>query len=587
MDQPTIYKNQSSPGLYYIESANYFPLRGNGWYLFPTVDYCLKNNIIQKSDIKYVVLSSLSIQPDHYNEFVDYLYSNVEEAKLSVNAMIGNFKPKPRESWRSRCIVETANEAYNYFLNYKGAFIDYRQIANKDYYQVYETSMTTKEETEAVIYQQILESEAIELHKMKTLIEANNGICLDLNTDCISCIFPNNVFPFELENENIKGYYYDKEKKFHKYKLEEKKTRLECPKLANYKRNDKYDHKAQPWNIINDVENNDFTPLINQILDSKKSCNIDGRAGTGKSTFIKMLQSEMKNRGITFRSLAPTNKSARIINGQTIHKFVISSSRKSMTDAKIDYIFIDEISMVQESFYKFFIIMKRLRPELKFIIAGDFEQLLPVNDRVDCDYKTSPALHELADGNRLQLSKCRRADDILYNLCNPKNIPMLKKSQFTKSNDELYMNNLAFTNRKRIEINKKMMDLYINEHNVKPLLIKAKKNDEHSQDVKLIKGMPIIARCTRDKLGILNNEMFTIESIDEEHIEITNDEQTLKIEINEFSNLFYVAFCITVHKSQGCTFNTKYQIHQWELFDYRLKYVALSRSSNIDYIHIA
>ena len=62
MDRPIKYKNQTEPGLYYVESKSYFPLRGNGWYYYPMIDYCLSNNIIKKSDIKFVVTSSLSVK---------------------------------------------------------------------------------------------------------------------------------------------------------------------------------------------------------------------------------------------------------------------------------------------------------------------------------------------------------------------------------------------------------------------------------------------------------------------------------------------------------------------------------------------
>ena len=49
--------------------------------------------------------------------------------------------------------------------------------------------MTEKDETESAIYNQILQSEAIELHKLGQIIKANGGTILDLNTDCISCVF--------------------------------------------------------------------------------------------------------------------------------------------------------------------------------------------------------------------------------------------------------------------------------------------------------------------------------------------------------------------------------------------------------------
>ena len=47
-----------------------------------------------------------------------------------------------------------------------------------------------------------------------------------------------------------------------------------------------------------------------------------------------------------------------------------------------EYSFVDEISMVKEIFYKFFVMIQRIKPNIKFIIAGDFNQLPPINDRI-------------------------------------------------------------------------------------------------------------------------------------------------------------------------------------------------------------
>ena len=611
MDKPVMYNGQTQSGLYYVETSQYFPFRGFGWYYYPLIKYGLENNLISESDIKYVIISSLEVPANYYNDFIDYLYSNVEEAKLSVNAMIGNFKPKPREQWKSELISDNSSEAFYWYLKLKGSFIDVRNINGKNYYQIYSSSTITRQETESPIYNQILELEAIELHRLKMLIESKGGYCLDLNTDCISCVFKKDILPFEMIDDtiNLKGYYYDNEGLIPKYKLEFKDKRLECPKMENYKRILKYEIREQDWTIQNDIQSNDFKILVDQILDSKKSINIDGRAGTGKSTLINMLQAEMKLRGISFKTLAPTNKAARVIHGQTIHKFLLAnSSRKVMDCFKYDYIFVDEISMIHELFYKFFITLKRVRPELKFIIAGDFLQLLPVNDRLDCDYKTSPALYELCDGQRLQLAKCRRANDLLFKLTDPINIPNLKKSDFNKADpNKLYTTNLCFTNDTRKKVNTIMMDRFINikiqetnQESLKklaskkspiplpvPIILKALEKDEIGQDVKLMKGMPIIARKTTDKYDIMNNEIFNIFDIDEDTFTIIlADNSKIEIDIKEFQQLFNIAFCMTIHKSQGQTINHNYNIYEWSKLDDRLKYVALSRSTDIKHIHI-
>ena len=82
------------PGLYYVESDNYIPLRGNGWYYHNMIWYCLENNIIKLDDIKFVIKSSLSLPRNYYNKFIDYCYKNIKDySKLAINSMIGNFKP--------------------------------------------------------------------------------------------------------------------------------------------------------------------------------------------------------------------------------------------------------------------------------------------------------------------------------------------------------------------------------------------------------------------------------------------------------------------------------------------------------------
>ncbi len=52
-------------------------------------------------------------------------------------------------------------------------------------------------------------------------------------------------------------------------------------------------------NITDDGGSNNFSFIVNDILNSKQSINIDGRAGTGKSTFIKELQKEMDDRKLS------------------------------------------------------------------------------------------------------------------------------------------------------------------------------------------------------------------------------------------------------------------------------------------------
>ena len=124
--------------VYYIETESFLPLRGNGWYSLPMVEYCISNCIINEQNIKYALYSSLSIPYNYYNEFIDFVYSSVaDNSKLTINMMIGMFKPKPREKWNSILITQEANIAFHHFLDKNGSFIDSRLIGDEYYYQVY------------------------------------------------------------------------------------------------------------------------------------------------------------------------------------------------------------------------------------------------------------------------------------------------------------------------------------------------------------------------------------------------------------------------------------------------------------------
>jgi hypothetical protein len=224
IDEPVFYKGEKKTGLYFVMTTNYLPMRGNGWYSLPMVMYCLENKLIKESDIRYALYSSLSIPKNFYNKFIDYLETKMSgKAKLAVNSMIGCLKPKVRENWRSLMITTNPNTAYTHFLDKNGCFIDTRFINNQTYYQVFDRFFSNREETEAPIYNQILEQEAIEVHKLIKLIESKGGVALDVSTDCVSCVFNTNELPFEIENEKyIQGYYDDEKNKSPTYRIEDK-----------------------------------------------------------------------------------------------------------------------------------------------------------------------------------------------------------------------------------------------------------------------------------------------------------------------------------------------------------------------------
>ena len=172
-------------------------------------------------------------------------------------------------------------------------------------------------------------------------------------------------------------------------------------------------------------------------------------------------------------------------------------------------------------------------------------------------------------------------------MLNPKTIMNLKKEQFgSDCNTELH---LSFTNKTRKEINHEVMEKVIKQKKKKYLELKSLPYDGNSQNVKLISGTPVIARMNNKQYDICNNQNFIITKVDfsNEAIELTDEGDDVTIDFNELQRLFYVAYCLTIHKCQGCSFREKYCIHEFEKLNNRLRYVALSRSSDIKHINIA
>ena len=246
----------------------------------------------------------------------------------------------------------------------------------------------------------------------------------------------------------------------------------------------------------------------------------------------------------------------------------VSATGEQLKDKSLKYIFVDEVSMVAEMFYKFFCTLKRMRPDLKFIMAGDFRQYKPVNDRVKhCDYENSSALKELCECNMLHLTKCRRSDDKLFNMCKEENIGKVKALDF---GSKLTDRHICYTNEKRKELNEQMMN---KEAKTKASRYKAVvefealEYDSNSQVVKVYTGLPIIARVNTDiayeakndkkevvkrTTKICNNESFVVKEVRKKSerivvIPVRDDEEKPEegfyVGFKVFQKLFYPSLC--------------------------------------------
>jgi ATP-dependent exoDNAse (exonuclease V) alpha subunit len=107
----------------------------------------------------------------------------------------------------------------------------------------------------------------------------------------------------------------------------------------------------------------------------------------------------------------------------------------------------------------------------------------------------------------------------------------------------------------------------------------------------LYAGAPLISRVNNEELDLYNNETFIIKEIQHSIqnvllVDESNEKRMLNIPFDRFQRLFYVAYCITIHKSQGTTFDFPYTIHEWAKYTNEMKYVALSRCTKKEQITI-
>ena len=582
MDYPTLYDGGAIVcGFYFVESDNYFPMRGNGWYNYTMVQYCIEQNI--QINITHKFIPSFSIKSDYFKTFTEFLVHLTEGSnlgKLIVNSLVGCWGIQSTQM--EHITLTTDKYEASRELCRDGVFVSSEQLSeDTTLYSIIEKLMIKKDDSFLPLYCQIVAMEAIELHKLEQIIVAQGGVPLERNTDAI--LYRGNQI-------DISNYFWDAAGTVAKYRYDEA-SRLARANVCSIKRAGKFELHSFEYIQLQEPTDNNFLPLAKQVVKSGKSCGVFGVAGAGKTTLANTITNEIESSGMKCIKLAPTNKAASHINGMTIHKFYLSMFLSNNYEKKllkslnnVDYIIVDEFSMVREIFYRFFVLIKRYVPNVKFIVIGDFRQLKPVNDVYTGSYKDSPALHQLCDGQQINLTRCRRSDAALFNLYT--NIESVDTTQFPVR--ELTELNIAYTHKTRKNINRQCMDKF----SVGKEWIFAHKSsfNKKTQTSKLFVGMPIVAHRNFKKEGIFNSELFTISHINfqSKTFSFVDGDTTQTFPVKIFSSMFFPGFCLTAHTSQGCTFNTKYTIYDWNhpRMDQTAKYVALSRATSIQNIQI-
>jgi len=178
----------------------------------------------------------------------------------------------------------------------------------------------------------------------------------------------------------------------------------------------------------------------------------------------------------------------------------VSTAKMNYIKNNVNYIIIDEISMITKELWKRLTFVK-LSTGVKFLLLGDDKQLPPVEDEKIKHYFNHSAVHYLSNNNRNILSIKKRYNPDLANVLNDVKNVNIKMFPFKETPI-----NMSYTHKTRIEVNKKWND------KLKPsdaLFIPVRENDEkRGQDMYIYTGCPLIARHKYQ--GTTITEPFTI-----------------------------------------------------------------------------
>ena len=333
------------PGYYYVKTGNLLPLKGSGWYSYPIVRFCLEKKIIKLQYITHCVFPGSTLPSDYYKEFVADVRAKLDPkmAKICVNSFIGCFGHKVTKE-KSIHFTRSLNEAS--YLKFTTKETGNRRVyvhRDADLLEVVTINQTYAQKNRVPIFNHILDLEAIEMYKLKEILcsEANTSP-IHYNTDnvIVECKGADKHEVAKRLEEKINQCFWDPdEKKFPKYKPSnsihnpdrtEKNDDGEV--MIDYAMETEgtivyqdYKMKEREWNIIPDPGTNDFRGLIKKTTEflEKESLQIDGRAGTGKTTLARGLIEALTSKygEDKILRLAPTNKAARILGegAQTLH----------------------------------------------------------------------------------------------------------------------------------------------------------------------------------------------------------------------------------------------------------------------------
>ncbi len=400
--------------------------------------------------------------------------------------------------------------------------------------------------------------------------------------------------------------------------------------------------------VVLDETNIELQKAFDLVANTNSSLFITGKAGTGKTTFIKWIQNEIDK---NFLLLAPTGIAALNVGGQTMHSFFgfplevigprtymeVSLEKRNILE-KTDTIIIDEASMVRadmvDGMDRF--LRALTHSHLPFggkqvVFVGDLFQLPPVvkqgsADDVMLSYlygNGTPYFYKAYALKRMNLPKIefqkvyRQNDQSFLDILDRMRVGENTQEDFGVINEHVssddkvgdYSVTLTAYNKIAESINEMKLDEIESEEFCYEGILEGKFKPQDApvpMNLKLKVGAQVIF-CRNDyQRGVVNGTIAIVKELDDEKItvvledgkkiaveqmvweskESVYNEESRKIEskvVGKFTQYpLKLAWAITIHKSQGMTFDRMHFDLTRGTFAPGQAYVAVSRMRSLD-----
>ena len=395
------------------------------------------------------------------------------------------------------------------------------------------------------------------------------------------------------------------------------------------------------------VLSEEFESIVEQIENTKDHFYITGKAGSGKSTLLAYFRSvTQKNTAV----LAPTGVAAIRVKGQTIHSFFgfppkviqtrhIKKVRQIELLQNLETLIIDEISMVRADVfdaidYSLRVHRKKLTQPfggVQVIVFGDLFQLPPVVNMDESSlleriypngqFFFHSNIFQDAQFKTLELQSIyRQTDDHFIYLLNAVRDGSITNSQIDNLNDSLVENFemdegkiiLTTTNARASGINQN----YLKQLSSEEFSYRAQATGQFYKELfptdevlKLKKGAQVIMIKNDPEKRWVNGSIGTIHDIAEKKIKVKINHKIYEVKKEKWDRIQYsydddqqevlenvtgsfkqypmrLAWAITIHKSQGQTFEKVIIDMSQGSFAPGQLYVALSRCISLEGIEL-